>query len=152
MPQSNSRVSVARWLQMFAGGLASVAFPAGCCLCQGLLARPDRLPLGDDCLLSFRKHFDRGSRCGQPWSNPAATADPGAVCRELNARDFAFDAARSYGIYEGNLAKAMVLLNYEQIEPLGVCFAKQLSVAFATLAEGLAADFVVPVPLYRARQ
>src|SRR5215470_4116332 len=101
MPPSNSRISVALWLQTT--------------VCS-----------------HYRKHFDRGcARCGQPSSHPAATGDPGAVCRECNARDFAFDAARSYGIDAGNLATAIVLLNYEQIEPLGVWFAKRLSEVFA---------------------
>src|SRR5262249_19604160 len=37
MPQSNSRISRARWLQLFAGGLRSVVVSAGCRLCPGQL-------------------------------------------------------------------------------------------------------------------
>jgi predicted amidophosphoribosyltransferase len=44
------------------------------------------------------------------------------ICRECQARKFAFDTARSYGIYEGALARAIVLMKYEKIEPLGTWF------------------------------
>lgn len=153
MPPWNSRVPVARWLDSFAGALASVVFPSGCRLCEALLTRPDRLPLCNDCLASFRRlPAEVCARCGQPWTDPGATAASGAVCRECSARGFAFDAARSFGLYEGSLARAIVLLKYEQIEPLGVWFAKRLREVHGELLQNWEADMVVPVPLHRTRQ
>ena len=153
MPPWNSRIPVARWLGSLAGAVASVVFPSGCRLCEELLTRADRLPLCDACLLSFRKiSGEVCARCGQPWSHSGAPAEPGAVCNECNARGFAFDAARSFGIYEETLARAIVLLKYEQIEPLGIWFAGRLREVYASLPEELAVDVVVPVPLHRTRQ
>jgi predicted amidophosphoribosyltransferase len=75
-----------------------------------------------------------------------------SACRECRERGFAFDAARSFGIYDGVLARAIVLMKYERIEPLGVWFAKQLVEASRRIPAQFAADLIVPVPLHRTRQ
>ena len=121
MPLSTSRVTVARWLESLAGAVASVLFPSGCRLCEGLLTRADRLPLCDSCLDSFRELPEKiCERCGQPWAEASGTEGTESVCRECRERGFAFDAARSFGVYDGTLARAIVLMKYERIEPLGV--------------------------------
>lgn len=153
MPPRNSRVPIARWLESWAGALASVVFPSGCRLCDALLTRPDRLPLCDDCLASFRElPAEVCARCGQPWTHPGAAAAAGTICGECSARGFAFDAVRSFGLYEGALSRAIVLLKYQEIEPLGAWFAKRLQKVYAGLPEECAADVIVPVPLHRTRQ
>jgi ComF family protein len=153
MPLTNSRIPLGKWLGTLSGALASVVFPSDCRLCERLLTRADRLPLCDECLNTFRK-ISSGvcDRCGQPWTNSDGNEEAGATCRECAERGFAFDAARSYGIYEGALARAIVLLKYEKIEPLGNWFAKQLLDVAGAHPEKLAADLVVPVPLHRMRQ
>jgi predicted amidophosphoribosyltransferase len=124
VPISNSRVHVARWLITLAGAVASVLFPCGCRICETLLTRPDRLPICDACLESFRPlPSEICARCGQPWTE-AGNLDGDvdgdeSVCRERRERGFAFDAARSFGIYDGALARAIVLMKFELIEPLG---------------------------------
>jgi competence protein ComFC len=75
-----------------------------------------------------------------------------SVCRECRERGFAFDAARSFGIDDRVLARAIVLMKYERIEPLGVWFAKQLVEASRWIPARFAADLIVPVPLHRTRQ
>ena len=74
------------------------------------------------------------------------------VCRECRERGFAFDAARSFGVYDGALARAIVLMKYERIEPLGAWFAKRLQVAASRIPTQFAPDWIVPVPLHRTRQ
>lgn len=153
MPRPNPRVFVSRWLGTFSGAIASILFPADCRLCPALLTRADRLPVCDACLQSFGKlPAQVCERCGQPWSLEAAEEEASAVCRECRERGFAFDAARSFGIYQGNLAKAVVLLKYDQIEPLGEWFAKRLQEVVRALPEKFAPDLIVPVPLHRTRQ
>jgi len=153
MPPWNSRISATGWLGSLAGALVSVVFPSGCRLCEELLTRADRLPLCDTCLQSFQRvSAEVCARCGQPWTHPTAKAEADAICGECSTRQFAFDAARSFGIYEGNLARAIVLLKYEQIEPLGAWFGKHLREVHARLPKEFAADVVVPVPLHRTRQ
>lgn len=149
---SNSRVAISRWMGTFSGAIASVLFPSECRLCQTLLTRATRLPLCDPCLQSFPQLSTHVcERCGQPWSLEAAEEDSSASCRECRERGFAFDSTRSFGIYEGSLARAIVLLKYEQIEPLGVWFARRLQEVVRRLPEKFGADVIVPVPLHRTR-
>ena len=153
MPLSNSRVAVARWLESLAGAVASVLFPSGCRICEALLTRADRLPICDGCLESFRELPEEICvRCGQPWAEDGDVDGDESVCRECQERGFAFDAARSFGVYDGALARAIVLMKYERIEPLGAWFAKRLLEAMRQIPPQLAADLVVPVPLHRTRQ
>ncbi|HUL14733.1 MAG TPA: ComF family protein [Terriglobales bacterium] len=65
---------------------------------------------------------------------------------------FAFNRARSFAIYENAVVRAILLLKFERIEPLGGWFAKRLSQIVAEQGESFAADVVVPVPLHRERE
>ncbi|HWY05257.1 MAG TPA: ComF family protein [Candidatus Acidoferrales bacterium] len=153
MPLSNSRVYAVRWLETLTGAVASVLFPSGCRLCEALLTRADRLPICDACLKSFRALPEKiCERCGQPWTEGGATEGPGGTCGECRERGFAFDVARSFGVYDGALARAIVLMKYERIEPLGTWFAKRLLEAAGRISPQFAPDLIVPVPLHRTRQ
>ncbi len=153
MAIGNTRGCAARWLETLAGALTSVLFPSGCRLCDALLTRADRLPICDVCLDSLRKIPEEiCERCGLPWGEGGDVDGDENVCRECRERVFAFDAARSYGIYGGALARAIVLQKFERIEPLGVWFAKRLVEVTREQPEKFAADVVVPVPLHRTRQ
>ena len=152
-PLSNSRIHVARWLNSLAGAVASVLFPSGCRICQSLLTRADRLPICDACLESFRTLPEEVcQRCGQPWTEGGDVDGDENVCRECRERGFAFDAARSFGVYDGTLARAIVLMKYERIEPLGAWFAKRLQEAAKRIPAQFAPDLIVPVPLHGTRQ
>ena len=119
MPLSNSRVAMARWHGSMAGAATSFLFPSGCRICDSLLTRPDRLPVCSPCLETFRKFPDAiCDRCGQPWAVGGDVDGNESVCSECRERGFAFDAARSFGVYDGTLAWAIVLMKYEKIEPL----------------------------------
>jgi competence protein ComFC len=67
-------------------------------------------------------------------------------------RAYRFDRARSYAAYDGALVRAIVMLKFERIEPLGAWFAQRLVEIVRREAETLAADVVVPVPLHRERE
>src|SRR5437879_118859 len=153
MPLSNSRIHVARWLHSLAGAVASVLFPSGCRICQAWLARGERLSVWDGWLESLRTLPGEGCECcGQPWTEGGDVDGDENVCRECRERGFAFDAARSFGVYDGALARAIVLMKYERIEPLGEWFAKQLQEAAKRIPAQFAPDLIVPVPLHRTRQ
>src|SRR5258708_23957523 len=153
MPLSNSRVTVARCLDSLAGAVASVLFPCGCRICEAWVTRADRLPVCDACLKSFRElPGEICERCGQPWGEGGDVDGDESVCQECRERGFAFDAARSFGIDDGALARAVVLMKYERIEPLGTWFAKRLVEAARRMPAEFAADLTVPVPLHRTRQ
>lgn len=50
------------------------------------------------------------------------------------------------------MVRAILLLKFEQIEPLGAWFAERLTELVQNEAEKFAADVVVPVPLHRQRE
>jgi predicted amidophosphoribosyltransferase len=103
---------VTRWLESLAGAVASVLFPSGCRICEALLTRADRLPVCDSCLNSFRELAEEiCERCGQPLAEGGDVDGDESVCRE---RGFAFDAARSFGVYDGALARAIVLMKIRE--------------------------------------
>jgi predicted amidophosphoribosyltransferase len=45
-----------------------------------------------------------------------------AYCTDCQQERFAFHLAPSFGLYEGELARAILLLKHERIEPLGKWF------------------------------
>jgi len=90
--------------------------------------------------------------CGQPL--PVA-ADPGEgepVCRDCVEGKFGFQIARSFGVYEGALSRAIVLLKHERIEPLAHLFATYLLELVHSNPPLLPVDVVVPVPLHRQKR
>ncbi len=81
----------------------------------------------------------------------APSSEVALVCRDCTQGKFGFQAARSFGVYEGALAHAIVLLKYERLEPLGTYFAMQLLQLVRSDAQLQALDVVVPVPLHRQK-
>ena len=140
--------------------LVSVFFPGGCRLCERLLTRASRLPICEECLGAFPALSSRVcSICGSPalaattLERSNSESPPGSdqrTCLDCAERTYRFECARSYGAYRGTLARAVVLLKFERIEPLAAYFAERL----ATLAQraNLIGDIVVPVPLHRVRE
>lgn len=97
--------------------------------------------------------------CGRPFAD-STSIGPGTsaqvtdviVCAECQQQIYSFQFARSFGEYEGALARAIVLLKFERMEPLGKWFAAQLERVARANDHCLKADVVVPVPLDRKRQ
>ncbi|HEY2460946.1 MAG TPA: ComF family protein [Candidatus Acidoferrum sp.] len=156
------------WLQNVADALVSVVFPADCRLCERLLTHGTRLPICDDCLASFHPMPSILCQvCGQPlqvtappaetdgqtsidWPPPPIDAST-LPCPACNASTFSFARARSYSIYQGLLARAIVMLKFERIDPLANWFAQRLQEIVHREPAALAADVVVSVPLHRDR-
>ena len=145
---------VGAWLSEASDALVSVFFPAGCRLCERVLEHASTVPICQECLGSFAALGEAVCEtCGQPlaaWSLGGARAEESLVCPECQTREYAFDRSRSYGLYKAVLARAIVLLKFERVEPLGHWFAGRL--ADLARKEGFAADIVVPVPLHKQRQ
>jgi len=157
-----ARRRVSALLSEAGDALVSVVFPAGCRLCERLLTRASRVPICDDCLASFEPlESPLCEICGQPLEIPSfATGKPsvnlsstksGLICSVCEARTYSFEAARSYAKYEGALVRAIVLLKFSRIEPLGAWFADRLADVWRRLSL-LGIDVVVPVPLHRQRE
>lgn len=142
-----------RWLEDFAGALTSVVFPAGCRLCDAPLMHARRLPICEACLASFQVILPPiCDLCGQVLPVSAQSSESAAICSNCSQDRFAFQAARSFGVYEGALSHAIILLKYERLEPLGTYFAIQLLQLLRRDAQLLPVDVIVPVPLHRQKR
>jgi competence protein ComFC len=153
------------WLNAAGDAVVSVFFPAGCRLCDQLLTRATRVPICDECFASFCPLPPSVCTiCGAPVVTPFSTV-PGAAsepetlanldapsrgCLQCQGRTFAHERALSYAAYGGQLAKTIILLKFERVEPLAAWLAEKL--AIVATREAVAADIVVPVPLHSQRE
>jgi predicted amidophosphoribosyltransferase len=155
---------VSRVLASAGDALVSVFFPGDCRLCQQLLTTTKRIPICEECLDSFRPLSGAICEiCGQPLETFAASMDSGKgprqphsgarrICGVCQLSTYSFDRARSYALYDAGLIRAIVMLKFERIRPLGDWFAERL--AEVIRREGCLAgvDVVVPVPLHQQRK
>jgi predicted amidophosphoribosyltransferase len=145
------------WLSGAGDALVSVFFPAGCRLCDRLLIRASAVPICEKCLASFPALGGAlCSTCGQPlssWSLGSSNEQraENLVCPECQGRSYAFDRVRSDALYQGPLIRAIMLLKFERMEPLGCWFAERLTEVARREAMLGTVDVVVPVPVHRQR-
>jgi ComF family protein len=142
-----------KWLMHAGNALTSVFFPAGCRICEQLLMRSSRVPICEECWASVQRLS--GKQCVVCGLNlEGLTADEGneLVCPLCREKTYGFDRARSYGLYQGELVRAILLLKFEQMAPMGEKFAGWLEELVRREPELLEADVVVPVPLHRQRE
>jgi ComF family protein len=143
-----------------AGALSSVVLPAGCRLCQELLTRASRLPICDACLASFPKITGAiCDLCGLPLDAPGSAEHSASqaenfrlLCAACGEGTFRFAHARSFARYEDAIVRAIVMLKFEEMEPLADWFADRLLDVARRYRQELGADVVVPVPLHKLRR
>jgi competence protein ComFC len=147
------RAVPSRWLSTVRDALTSVLLPADCRICERLLLHSSRIPICEECVASFQRTPEKiCTCCGLPLEGMSAAAGEKIRCGACREGRFAFDRARSFALYEGELVRAVLLMKFERVEPLGKWFAAQLVEVAAREAQDLEADIVVPVPLHRQRQ
>jgi ComF family protein len=147
------RRGVRGWLAEASDAIVSVFFPAGCRICERLLVRASRVPFCEECLASFAAAPEKSCEvCGQALAWMTVREGEPLVCRACQQKTYAFERARSYGIYDRQLVRAILLLKWERIEPLGAWFAEKLAEIVRRESGLLGADIVVPVPLHRDRE
>lgn len=132
--------------------LASLVFPAPCRICEATLTTADRIPICGDCLASLRPLTGPAcQKCGRPFVSPQAATLTRPLCHLCRREVYAFDLARSYGAYDDAMVRAITLLKYHAVTPLGGWFAARLRELVSQRPELAAVDVVVPVPLHPAR-
>ena len=108
------------WLVEASDAVVSVFFPAGCRICDKLLVRASRVPFCEECLASFEAPLEKKCEvCGQSLAWMAVREGEPLVCRACQQKTYAFKRARSFGIYDGALVRAILILKWERMEPLG---------------------------------
>jgi competence protein ComFC len=145
--------ALATRVRELAGALASVIFPAPCRICGQLLENASRIPFCSACLACLAPYAGPIClRCGRPLVSTVVSEDGAEpLCGLCRRGLYDFDFARSSASYTPAVARAIVLLKYEELVPLGRWFATRLLDVARAHAEQCAADVVVPVPLHPAR-
>jgi predicted amidophosphoribosyltransferase len=88
------------------------------------------------------------AQCGRPIvSTAVAEAISRPQCHLCRNQVYHFDLARSFGAYTPRMARAILLLKYENVASLGSWFARCLAALVECQPMIFAADAVVPVPL-----
>jgi ComF family protein len=92
------------------------------------------------------------SKCGRPIVSTAVTEGISLpLCHICRSGVYAFDMARSFGAYTPKMSRAILLLKYGNVTPLGPWFARILAELIPKQSDDFAADAVVPVPLDQGR-
>jgi ComF family protein len=147
-------VSVRSQLRGMREALASLVFPAPCRICARMLDTGNRIPFCHTCVAALTQTLPEPlcGRCGRPIISSAVAGGVSSpqchLCR-LGAYDF--DFVRSFGAYTPAMARAILMLKYGEVIPLGGWFARYLAMVAGRSAEEFAADVVVPVPLHASR-
>lgn len=149
-----SRLAIALHSQLRGAreALASVVFPGPCRICGEALDTGSAIPFCRACIASLGERLGGPlcSRCGRPIVS-AASAVSAPLCHFCRSYDYAFDVARSYGVYSFKMARAILLLKYASLAPLGGWFARYLAEIASADPGVFQADIVVPVPLDQGR-
>ena len=134
--------------------LASIALPAPCRICGQALDTGNRVPFCRACLAGLAQELPEPlcSCCGRPI---VSTAVLGGIarpqCHLCRNQVYDFDLARSFGTYTPSMARAILLLKYGEVTPIGAWFARHLAALVSRQRQEFATDAVVPVPLDRGR-
>jgi competence protein ComFC len=130
--------------------LASLAFPAPCRICTRILDTGTTIPFCRACAEALTQTLPEPlcAQCGRPIVSAAAAEGMSLPqCHLCRGHMYAFDFARSFGAYTPRMSRAILLLKYGNVAPLGAWFARRLAGLVGRQLEGFAADAVVPVPL-----
>lgn len=140
-------------LRSILASFASVIFPAPCRICGEILESVGALPVCAACWNQFAAVSKPICElCGRPFSGDAASlGEAHWLCRLCRASTYAFERARSYGIYNHTMHRAVLLLKHEEMAPFGRWFAKRIAEVINEDPKHLRADVVVPVPLHHTR-
>ena len=134
--------------------LASIVLPAPCRICARTLDTGSSIPFCQACVAALMRALPEPlcAQCGRPIvSGVVAGCISLPQCHLCRNGMYAFDFARSFGAYSSRMSRAILLLKYGSVAPLGVWFAQRLAGLVKRQPQDFAADAVVPVPLDHGR-
>jgi ComF family protein len=120
-----------------------------------MLDTGDRIPFCKACIVVLQQKLSRPlcAKCGRSVApNFMEAAVSPQLCHLCRREVYDFDLARSFGAYTPAMARAILLLKYGEITPLGGWFAHLLAQVIEQEGDALEADAVVPVPLHAVRR
>ena len=146
--------SVSSHLRGMCDALASLVLPAPCRICTRTLDTGSPIPFCHACMDTLSQTLPEPlcSLCGRPIVSSAVTQGITLPkCHFCRNDLYAFDFARSFGAYTPRMARAILLLKYGNVTPLGMWFARRLASLVQHQPQCFAVDAVIPVPLDQGR-
>jgi ComF family protein len=141
-----SFVSAPEFVRKFSRHLFSLVFPDECRICEQPLEEVSRIPVCPSCLAKPAQ-LDAEYFCVQcraPFQSRFPLDEEGR-CGLCRRGLLGFDAAYSFGFYEGELRELIHLFKYERVETLAKPLGRLLSIA---LPRQQSFDAIVPMPLH----
>ncbi|MGD0456283.1 MAG: ComF family protein [Terriglobia bacterium] len=139
-------------LRELVGSLLAVVSPTDCLLCQQELTEPGGASICRACWENIQPWLGPAcEHCGLPFASLQAVDSVDSLCGSCRQGELEFDRARSYGLYTGNLRKAILHLKFHGREYLGHRLGALLARAWEALPEPDSA-IVAPVPLHPSRR
>ena len=130
-------------------GIIDCVFPPRCITCGTLLEACRPLPFCPDCYGGIRFiHSPLCPRCGLPFPAVEGTDH---LCGECLAAEKPYAVARSVGLYEGTLLKAIHLFKYKGKIGIGRILGALMADFAGSLWDMKAFSLVLPVPLHKSR-
>jgi ComF family protein len=125
-------------------------FPEVCRVCEVPLRTFSRVPVCPACLASCESFLPEFfcRRCRMPFANRFPLDEEG-VCRLCRTGGNRFDAAYTFGAYDGALRRLIHLLKFDGVQSLAGPLARRLAEALPRQEEF---DRIVPVPLHWSRR
>lgn len=113
------------WLAEISDALVSVVFPSACRICERLLTTASRVPICEECLSSLeRVPIMVCEVCGRPLPGLDRKQGEPLLCQACQEKTYTFDRARSFAVYADTVVRAILVLKFERIEPLGAWFSE----------------------------
>ena len=122
--------------------ILNILFPQSCPVCNERASDHEIAPICPECWLTIQPHNGpQCGRCGRPL-----VSDASGTCGECLKHEPAFKCAKSFGLYEGALKKAVNLFKYHNVRRLS------LPLSAVMLQNDLPrVEAVIPVPLFKKR-
>jgi ComF family protein len=146
---STERPALGEWLTAGCDALLAVVLAPACAACGGLLERPTRGPVCDQCWQSIRPFSPPlCDACGEPLASPRLS-DTTPRCVRCRRTVHYVVRARAVGPYDDALKAIVHALKYDGRRSIARRLGESMRILGAELLAG--ADCAVPVPLHRSR-
>lgn len=128
-------------IQDLCSGALDLVYPPHCVVCRDAASGAYLCPKCIDSITLIEPPVC--SKCGTPCQ--------AFLCDECYHREYAFERARSAGVFDGALREAIHALKYRSYEAVAEPLAEIMARAFAGTGLARYADVLVPIPIHASR-
>jgi ComF family protein len=137
-----------------ANSLFAVVFPTSCSLCGQEMVHASSVDICPRCWGQIGPWVGAAcSQCGLPFPSGRAQDSAVVLCPQCREGEFEFNAARSFGLYSGELRAVILQLKFRRRERLGKRLGGFLLAPWKSLVSAPDdSPLLIPVPLHASRK